>query len=114
MLEVYSFAAMFAAQILILSILLPARMTRQLRAEVARYAADIPRLHFVGGKLVFFRWLNTAIALLGLALVGGALAYLNGAGRNVCAAALAGSVGWHAVAHRTHRTAAGRHTDGHG
>jgi hypothetical protein len=77
MLEVYSFAAMFAAQILILSILLPARLTRQLRAEVARYTADgLPQLHFVGGKLVFFRWLNTAIALLGLALLVGLFRYM--------------------------------------
>jgi hypothetical protein len=77
MLEVYSFAAMFAAQILILSILFPARLTRQLRAEVARYTADgLPQLHFVGGKLVFYRWLNTAIALLGLALLGGLFRYM--------------------------------------
>ena len=77
MIEVYLFLAMFPVQILILSILFPARLTRQLRAEVARYTADgLPQLHFIGGRLVFYRWLNTAIALLGLALLVGLFRYM--------------------------------------
>jgi len=72
MLEVYLFAAMFAAQILIMSILYPARLTRHFRAQMARYRAGrFPQLYpnDTDGKLVLYSRSNTTIALLGLALL---------------------------------------------
>jgi hypothetical protein len=79
MLEVYLFAAMFAAQILIMSILYPARLARHFRAQMARYAADrVPQLrpNDIDGKLVLYRRLNMAIALLGLVLLVALLRYM--------------------------------------
>ncbi len=82
MLEVYLFAAMFAAQILILSIRHPAKLDRRLRAQMIRYpAGSLPQLYpndmdDVRGKLVFYRRLNTAIALLGLILLGALFNYM--------------------------------------
>lgn len=72
MLEIYLFAAIFSAQILIMSILYPARLTRHFRAQMARYSAgSVPGLYptNTGRKLVFYGWLNTMIALLGLAVL---------------------------------------------
>jgi hypothetical protein len=82
MLEVYLFAAMFAVQILILSILHPNRLTRRIRAEMARYPADsFPQLYpnntdDIGSKLVFYSRLNRTIALLGLILLGALFYYM--------------------------------------
>jgi hypothetical protein len=80
MLEVYSFAAMFAAQILVLSILHPARLTRRIRAQMARCPADsFPypnNTDDISGKLVFYSRLNTSIALLGLILLGALFYYM--------------------------------------
>ena len=82
MFEVYSFAVMFAAQILILSILHPARLTRHIRAEIARYSAgsfsQVCAHHSdnIARRLASYRRLNTIIALLGLILLGALFYYM--------------------------------------
>lgn len=82
MLEVYAFLAMFAAQIVVLSVLHPMRLVGRVRAYFARYPAErFPRLYPGGSagherQLDFYRLVNWAIAVVGLVLLGGFYRYM--------------------------------------
>lgn len=76
MLEVYAFLAMFTAQIVVLTVLHPARLLGRVRAYLARYPAErFPQLYPRGPEgnqrqVAFYKLLNAVIAVVGLALLG--------------------------------------------
>ena len=84
MIEVYAFLAMFAIQILAMSVLHPIWFTRYVRVQATRYPAerfaqfypgvdlDLARERF----LTRYRALNTGIAVLGLLLLGWLFNYM--------------------------------------
>jgi hypothetical protein len=82
MFEIYMFVAMFALQILILSVLHPSRLIRRVRMQVASYPPEqFPQL-YTAGQTEIERWLakyrlkNLIIAVLGLLLLGGLFRYM--------------------------------------
>lgn len=78
MIEIYAFLVMFAVQILLMSVVLPAWFVRNFRAKVARVPAErlaqlypgVDVLHVRERFLTQYRVLTTTIALLGLLLLG--------------------------------------------
>src|SRR5262245_2518962 len=82
MIEVYLFYAMFTAQVLVFSVLYPARMVRNVRAALARHPIDRgPVMNeqaeaWVDGRLTLYRRINTGVAAGGLRLQGWLFSYL--------------------------------------
>jgi hypothetical protein len=82
MFEMYAFVAAFTAQILAMSVLLPARLVRSVRARMNIYPAErFPQLYPHGSAgvdraLTHYRALNGGIAVLGLLLLGGLFRYM--------------------------------------
>lgn len=77
MIEIYAFLAMFAAQIVVASVLTPAWLVRYLRSWAANYGSErlaqlYPKVDYDKSIARFATWFRTAhgvIALLGLALM---------------------------------------------
>lgn len=82
MIEVYGFLAMFALQVLVLSVLAPAILARRIRGFVERYPAEqFPQLYMPGSSiemrgLGLYRALNWLAAAAGLALLGWLYTYM--------------------------------------
>src|SRR5688500_13167230 len=84
MIEVYLFFAVFPVQILAMSVLYPARFTRVMRTTLSnipaeRLAALYPGVDVGNAHERFitrYRAANAVIAVLGLALLGGFIGYL--------------------------------------
>ncbi len=77
MFEKYAFFAAFTAQIVALSVVFPARLTRSVRTQSTSYSAEnFPQLYLNGSSACgsipgsLYRALNTSIAVLGLLLMG--------------------------------------------
>jgi hypothetical protein len=82
MIEVYAFLAMFAVQVMTLSILAPAALANRIRTFLARYPAEqYPQLYLEGSPIVMpgiraYRALNWLAAAAGLVLLGWLYTYM--------------------------------------
>lgn len=82
MIEVYAFLAMFALQVLVLSVVAPARLVRRIRSFTQRYPADqFPQLYAAGSSIVpsglsMYRALNWLAAVAGVVLLGWLYTYM--------------------------------------
>jgi len=108
MIEAYAFIAMFAVQILAISVLLPTCFIRYVRRQATRYPADLERFaRFYPGVdlnvarerfLIRFRATNVVIAVLGLGLLGWLINYMQrpnwDEGAVVAAICVYSVVGW--------------------
>jgi hypothetical protein len=74
MFEAYAFLAVFAIQILAMSVLHPTRFIKYLRAKISPVGHDAQL--YVERRLTQFRALNTVVALLGLLLFGWLVSYM--------------------------------------
>jgi hypothetical protein len=88
MIEVYGFLAVFTAQVLALSVLFPARLSRYVRAQATSLPAERLAKLYPGVDLFLarerfltrFRAVNAVIAILGLLLVGWLFTYMRAPG----------------------------------
>ncbi len=82
MIEVYAFLAMFALQVLLLSVVAPAAFVKRIRTFLDRYPAEqFPQLYREGSSIVTpglgaYRALNWVAAAVGVALLGWLYTYM--------------------------------------